>query len=98
MARVPTVVLHTTHPRTRAMTLFQLTAAPDPCQDSHRWPRQTLATAFDHFHDPDSHSSQRQLAHDLGVPRSTLGYWLRQGTPDGVDPLLAGFLRSPAGL
>lgn len=79
------------------MTLSQITTAADPCQDSYRWPRQLLATASDRAHDPDTHISQRLLAEDLGVPRSTLGYWLRRDTPPGVDPNLARFLRSSPG-
>lgn len=43
--------------------------------------------------------SQRQYAQQHDLPRSTLGHWLRRHRtiPDGVDPDLAAFLRSPCG-
>jgi hypothetical protein len=52
---------------------------------------------LDHFSDRHGDTSQRQFAHDQGIPRSTLGYWLRQPDPADVDPLLTAFLRSAAG-
>ena len=65
--------------------------------DPFRWEEDRIARAFDHFSDPHGDTSQRQFAHDQGIPRSTLGYWLRQPDPTDVDPLLAAFLRSAAG-
>jgi hypothetical protein len=73
--------------------------ATDPEQqrtDSFRWPRSHAAAAFDQANDPQR-CSQREYARQQGIPRATLGDWLRQDTPPGVDPLLAAFLRSSAG-
>ena len=70
-------------------------ATPDPL----RWNRADTAQAlhdFDHADDP--HRSQRTGAHQAGVPRSTLRHWLRRRQHPGLDPLLADFLESPAGL
>jgi Family of unknown function (DUF6399) len=64
--------------------------------DSPRWKRADAAAAFDHFARQPS-SSQRDYAHAHGIPRSTLGDWLRQPPPDGLDPQLVAFLRSAAG-
>jgi len=57
-----------------------------------------VAQAHDHFRHPD-HSSQRQYARDQGVPRSTLGSWLRDdpGAGSGLEPEALAFFRSPAG-
>ena len=43
--------------------------------------------------------SQRQFARDIGVPRSTLGHWLRHRCPVEADlePALVAFLDSPTG-
>lgn len=64
--------------------------------DSPRWPRADAAKAFDHFADNPS-SSQRDYARSHGIPRSTLGDWLRQEDPEGLDPQLVAFFRSSAG-
>jgi hypothetical protein len=61
-----------------------------------RWNRANAATAFDHFADPNC-CSQRQYARQHGIPRSTLGDWLRHHHPDGLEPQLVAFLRSAAG-
>jgi hypothetical protein len=79
------------------MTPSQSIPATDPRQDFARWDHDQIARAFDHFSDPDCDSSQRQYAQQHGIPRSTLGYHLRQDLPDGVEPELAAFLRSSSG-
>jgi uncharacterized protein DUF6399 len=64
--------------------------------DPFRWPRADAADAQDHFLHPD-HSSQRQYAQEHGIPRSTLGYWLRRDDPTDLDNNLVAFFRSPSG-
>jgi Family of unknown function (DUF6399) len=68
--------------------------------DPFRWDRPTRAQAHDHFQHPD-HSSQRAYAREHGLPRSTLGAWLRDDRPDDPDPDLEpevrAFFRSAAG-
>jgi hypothetical protein len=57
-----------------------------------------VAQAYAYFCDTNNPPfSQRQYAQDHDIPRSTLGYWLRQQDPPGVDPAVAHFFRSPAG-
>src|SRR5579884_2189669 len=73
------------------------TAAPG-CTDPFRWDEQTRALSFDLFRDPAQATSQRQFAKDQGIPRSTLGSWLRRPDPEGLDPDLVAFFRSRAGL
>jgi len=68
---------------------------PEPCY----WSRLDTAQAFAHFSDPFTPPiSQRQYAQQHGIPRSTLGDWLRQDFPDHLDPALIRFFRCPAGL
>jgi hypothetical protein len=66
--------------------------------DRFRWDHQQMAQAFDRFNDPDPPASQRQFAREHGIPRSTLGHWLRQDQPEGLDPHLVAFFRSSCGL
>src|SRR4051812_43123809 len=81
------------------MTPPQPTSPCDPGQDPFRWAHLDRAAAYDDFHDPfASFTSQRQYAQEHGIPRSTLGSWLRQDDPEGVDPHLVTFLRSSSGL
>jgi hypothetical protein len=68
----------------------------NPCADSSRWDRSEAARAFDRFQEPD-HNSQRQYAREHGIPRSTLGDWLREEFPEHLDPHLVCFFRSSAG-
>jgi Family of unknown function (DUF6399) len=79
------------------MTLPQSTPAADTRTGPSRRPRAQAAQARDHFRDPGHTTSQRQYAREHGLPRSTLGHWLRQDPPDGLDPDLAAFLGSVAG-
>jgi Family of unknown function (DUF6399) len=78
------------------MTPSQTTNQQQPRTDPCRWPRADTARAFDHFASVD-HCSQRQYAQQHGIPRSTLGHWLRREILTDVDPQLVAFLRCPAG-
>lgn len=76
------------------MTPSHSTNPPPPRTDPFRWARADAAKAFDHFAAPD-HASQRQYAQQQGIPRSTLGYWLRRDTPADADPVAAFFHSAP---
>jgi hypothetical protein len=67
--------------------------------DPLRWDQPIRAHAYDHFSQPD-HCSQRQYAREHGIPRATLGSWLRDDRCDdsGLDPEVLAFFRSAAGL
>jgi hypothetical protein len=88
------------------MTPTQPTSPSPARTDPFRWDPLDAAQACDHFRDPD-HPSQRQYAQQHGIPRSTLGYWLRQADdqpddqPDADNAALApearAFFRSAAG-
>jgi Family of unknown function (DUF6399) len=72
--------------------------APRP--DPGRWTRtQTTQVRHDFHHPEHAPRSQRQFARDHGLPRSTLGHWLRHHRPAEADlePALLAFLDSPAG-
>ena len=64
--------------------------------DPQPWSRDDVANAFDHFADHPT-DSQRDYARNHGIPRSTLGDWLRQEAPAGCEPDLGAFLRSACG-
>jgi hypothetical protein len=78
------------------MTPRQTTDPEQPRTEPFRWPRSHAASAFDHANDPQR-ASQRQYARQHGIPRATLGDWLRHQPPPGLDPQLGDFLRSSAG-
>ena len=82
------------------MTPPHCSQPPGPHTDPFRWPRATAALTHDHFGQPDP-QSQRQYAQHAGIPRSTLGYWLRRDDPAEADPELhpdlVAFLRCSAG-
>src|SRR5436190_2302797 len=80
------------------MTPSHSSDTADPRPASSRWGHDQVAAAFDHFHDPDHPPSQRQYAQQQGIPRSTLGAWLRQPDPEGLDPDLVAFFRSSCGV
>jgi hypothetical protein len=80
------------------MTPGQTTADASNRQGPDRWSRQHTARAFADFSDPFRPPfSQRQYAQQHGVPRATLGDWLRRPDPDGLDPRLVAFFREPCG-
>jgi len=67
---------------------------PEPCY----WSRIDTAQAYATFSDPFCPPcSQREYAQQQGIPRSTLGYWLRQEFPDHLDQEFVAFFRCPAG-
>jgi hypothetical protein len=56
---------------------------------------QAVADFSDPFHPP---CSQRDYAEQHGIPRSTLGAWLRKEYPEHLDKDLVAFFRRPAGI
>jgi hypothetical protein len=82
------------------MTPAQSNPDTDTRPDPFRWTRAATTQARYDFQHPERAShSQRQFARDRGLPRSTLGYWLRHHRPTDPDlePALVAFLDSPAG-
>ncbi len=81
------------------MTLTYSTDQAASHTDASCWTQQTMAQAFDHFSAPE-HFSQRHYAREHGIPRSTLGAWLRDDRFDdsGLEPEVIAFFRSSAGL
>jgi len=82
------------------MTPAQSNPDADPRPDPGRWTRTATTQARYDFHHPEhAPPSQRQFARDHGLPRSTLGHWLRHHRPTDpeLEPALVAFLDSPAG-
>jgi hypothetical protein len=80
------------------MTLCQPTPTTDSRQEPFRYSRLERARATAAFFDPSElPRSQRQFARDAGIPRSTLGDWLRTPAPAGVDPVVVAFFQTPRG-
>jgi hypothetical protein len=64
-----------------------------------RWGREEIAERVEEFEQAHPRNpSQRQLAEELGIPRSTLQHWLKR--KDGIDaaPEVVAFLESPVGV
>jgi PAS domain-containing protein len=81
------------------MTPSQASQDSDPRPESFFWYRVDTAQVVADFADPfDPPLSQRQYAQEHGIPRSTVGYWLRKEFPDHLDPAFVSFFRCPAGL
>src|ERR1051325_1449224 len=81
------------------MTHRYCTSTIDARQDSRYWDASDPAEAHAAFADPtDPPVSQRQYAKEHDIPRATLGHWLRQPVPQGLDPKLVSFFRCPVGL
>jgi hypothetical protein len=80
------------------MTLTQSTDTAAPRPEPFRWSHEHIARACDRFREPQPPPSQRQFAQQQGIPRATLGAWLRRPDPQGLPPELVAFLRSPVGL
>ena len=79
---------------------LNLTPTAAPGQTPSAGPAPKPSRHCHDFHHPDQPPrSQRQFARDNGLPRSTLGYWLRHHRPADADlePALVAFLDSPAG-
>jgi hypothetical protein len=83
------------------MTPCQVTPVECDRQDPDRArPQRCLerAAAYADFADPfEPPVSQRRYAQQKGIPRSTLGDWLRQDDPEGIEPDVVAFYRSPPG-
>jgi hypothetical protein len=80
------------------MTLSPLNSVTDSRPDAFRWNRGETTQARHDFHHPDWEVvSQRQFAHQTGVPRSTLQHWLRQAQHPELEPELVAFFESPVG-
>jgi hypothetical protein len=79
------------------MTPPQSTTPHAPRTAPRRRPRAQAAQARDHFGDPARTTSQRRYARQHGLPRATLGDWLRRTAPDGLDADSVTFFRSAAG-
>jgi hypothetical protein len=81
------------------MTHSQGNARYDARQEPFRWSQIDTAQATADFSDPyHPPSSQRQYAQEHGIPRSTLGDWLRRPDPPGLAKEVVLFFRSPCGL
>jgi hypothetical protein len=81
------------------MTPSQLN--PDSAQrpEPFRWDRDHATQALHDFHNPPSDPlNQRQFAANVGLPRSTLQYWMARQRRLDLDPLAARFFDSPPGL
>jgi hypothetical protein len=66
--------------------------------ESRYWSRLDTAQAYAAFSDPAyPPCSQREYARQQGIPRSTLGRWLRHDLPDHLDKDLVAFFRGPIG-
>jgi Family of unknown function (DUF6399) len=75
-------------------------AIPDtaPRLEPRYWSRLDTAGAVAAFSDPfHPPVSQRHYAQQHGIPRSTLGDWLRQDFPAHLDHEFVAFCRAPAG-
>ncbi len=80
------------------MTPCQPTPSTASRQDSFRYSRLDRAGARSAFCDPSvPPRSQRDFAQQSGIPRSTLGDWLRTPPPAGVDPTVVAFFQTPQG-
>jgi hypothetical protein len=77
------------------MPATEPTAAESARQDPFRWTRAEIATALEHFSDPDS-PSQREAAQRFGIPHATFNYWARHYCPTDGDPIDL-FFRSGCG-
>jgi hypothetical protein len=80
------------------MTQTHSSERPAICPESFRRQRVTIASVCDDFTDSGA-GSQRQYAQDHGIPRSTLGSWLRLDYADypELEPQLVDFLLTAAG-
>lgn len=64
-----------------------------------QWSRKEIAEKTAEFEEKYSDKpSQRQLAEELGIPRSTLQHWLMRKENIDADPELVAFFETPAGV
>jgi hypothetical protein len=72
---------------------------PEKEQDKRQWSRQDIAEKMAEYDRDYPHTpSQRQLAEQLDIPRSTLQHWLARKKDIAADPELVAFFESPAGV
>lgn len=62
-----------------------------------RRPRQEVADFLSGYESADGTKSQRQIAEELGIPRSTLQHWLTRKGHIDAEPELVSFFESPIG-
>jgi Family of unknown function (DUF6399) len=80
------------------MTPSQAMPNSEPRPEPRYWARSDTAQAYAAFADPSCPPcSQREYAQQQGIPRSTLGHWLRQDLPEHLDKEFVSFFRCPAG-
>jgi hypothetical protein len=61
------------------------------------WGREVIAEAMSKLEEEPPVVSQRQVAEELGLPRSTLQHWLERRDTLDADPAVVAFFESPAG-
>jgi hypothetical protein len=61
------------------------------------WEREVIAEAMSQLAEGQPVLSQRQVAEELGLPRSTLQHWLERRDVLEADPVVVAFFESPAG-
>jgi hypothetical protein len=67
--------------------------------EKKRWSRADIAEKMDQFEQAYQRTpSQRQLAKELEIPRSTLQHWLKRKATIDTDPEVVAFFESPAGV
>lgn len=69
--------------------------------NNNQWSRSEKAekmAQFEAARQNDPTTSQRQLAEELQIPRTTLQYWLKQKETIDADPELISFFESPVGV
>jgi hypothetical protein len=62
------------------------------------WKREVIAEAMSKLEEEQPVVSQRQLAEEAGIPRSTLQHWLERRDTLDADPDVVAFFESPAGV
>ena len=67
--------------------------------EKKRWSRAETAEKLDEFEQAYQRTpSQRQLAKELEIPRTTLQHWLKRKATIDADPEVVAFFESPAGV
>ena len=67
--------------------------------EKKRWSRAEIAEKIDEFEQAYQHtSSQRQLAKELEIPRTTLQHWLKRKASIDADPEVVAFFESSTGV
>ena len=67
--------------------------------EKKRWSRADIAEKMDQLEQAYQRTpSQRQLAEELEIPRSTLQHWLKRKATIDADPEVVAFFESPAGV